>query len=156
MKKYLILFIGVFIVTSSFSQTNTISCTNQDYFKTIQKMNANGVVETFYTLKDNIEDGDYDFYLAHNPSKKYMSGKIVNGKKEGIWIEYYKSGELKSETNYKNGLANGKQTIYYKNGNIKEERNFKDDVISGIRKYYDKEGKLTSTLEFKNGKIIKK
>ncbi len=43
-------------------------------------------------------------------------GRFVDGKKVGIWKQFYPSQKIKSEIEYKNGRPNGKFCTYYENG----------------------------------------
>jgi len=45
------------------------------------------------------------------------------GKREGISREYYKSGKLKIEENYKNGQKINKK-VYHKTGELKSEKDY--------------------------------
>ena len=65
----------------------------------------------------NAENGEFTFYENGN---KFSSGKIVNGKYEGIWKFYYHyfPNVLKEEREYKNGIKTGYVTQYYLSGKI--------------------------------------
>lgn len=60
-----------------------------------------------------------------------INRKDENGKKQGVWKEFFEDGKLK------------------------EEKKFKDDLIDGYVKTYDKKGNLENTQKFNNGKQIK-
>lgn len=60
-----------------------------------------------------------------------INRKDENGKKQGVFKEFYEDGKLKSEKKYK------------------------DDVIDGYVKSYDNKGNLTNTEKFNNGKQVK-
>jgi uncharacterized protein len=60
-----------------------------------------------------------------------LNRKDENGKKQGVWKEFYEDGRLK------------------------EEKKFKDGEIDGYVKSYDKKGNLSNTEKFSNGKQIK-
>ena len=45
--------------------------------------------------------------------------------------DYYSNGQIKSETNYKDGNSDGKWTYWYKSGKKKLETNYKDDKKHG-------------------------
>lgn len=47
------------------------------------------------------EDGLHTEYHANRQKK--LEGRLVNGEREGVWIEWYESGKIWSEGNYKNG-----------------------------------------------------
>lgn len=60
-----------------------------------------------------------------------LNRKDENGKKQGVWKEFYEDGKLKSEKKYK------------------------DDLVDGYVKSYDKKGNLQNTEKFNNGKEVK-
>jgi len=60
-----------------------------------------------------------------------LNRKDENGKKQGVWKEFYEDGK------------------------VKEEKKYKDDVVDGYVKTYDNKGNLTNTEKFSNGKQIK-
>ena len=72
---------------------------------------------------------------------KYQGGILANierinrkdnqGKKQGVFKDFYEDGKLK------------------------EEKKYKDDLVDGYVKSYDKKGNLTNTEKFNNGKQIK-
>lgn len=64
-------------------------------------------------------------------SVERFNRKDENGKKQGVWKDFYDDGKLK------------------------EEKKYKDDVIDGYVKVYDTKGNLNSTQKFSNGKQIK-
>jgi antitoxin component YwqK of YwqJK toxin-antitoxin module len=107
----------------------------------------------------------------------YKSGKLLGREIEKEYLEYYETGELKTEIKYtyqdekkredvkkyyKTGeleetysILNqdkiGPYIIYYKNGNIKEKRdNYKENKLDGyVTKYYE-DGTLKSKEFFEN------
>ncbi len=50
---------------------------------------------------------------------------------EEIISMYFETGELRSETTYKNGLRNGVYKVYYRDGKIAEEGAYSDGKLSG-------------------------
>jgi len=66
--------------------------------------------------------------------------------KDGVIKEYYESGKLKSEANYKNGKKDGIEKLYYDSGQLMSERNFKGGVTCP-KEYVDK-AHLKTTSEF--------
>ena len=58
--------------------------------------------------------------------------------KNGLHTEYYESGQIKGEGNYKDGKLDGKWTNWYENGEIEQEATFKDGkCISGDCNLFD-------------------
>lgn len=60
-----------------------------------------------------------------------LNRKDENGKKQGVWKEFYENGKIKSEKKYK------------------------DDLVDGYVKTYDSKGNLQNTEKFNNGKEVK-
>lgn len=60
-----------------------------------------------------------------------LNRKDENGKKQGIWKEFYQDGKLK------------------------EEKKYRDDAVDGYVKTFDKKGNLINTEKFNNGKQVK-
>ena len=50
-----------------------------------------------------------------------------NGKENGLWRQWYKDGQLKSNVKFINGIKQGIETIWHKNGSVKSI----DEYIDG-------------------------
>ena len=70
---------------------------------------------------DNILDGRYEVYDDKNLIER---GKYKNGKKDMLWVGYYKNGKIKSQKFYHNGELDGVFNLYDKNGKIIIRGNF--------------------------------
>jgi antitoxin component YwqK of YwqJK toxin-antitoxin module len=57
-------------------------------------------------------------------------------------IQYYTNGNIKTRTNYENGVIDGLQIGYYENGNIKFEASFKNNKLNGITIGYYENGNI--------------
>ena len=68
--------------------------------------------------------------------------------------EYYPSGQLKLEANFKDGKLEGIPKVYYEVGLLKLEGNFKDGKLHGITKGYYENGELNYVDTYKKGKKI--
>jgi len=98
--------------------------------------------------------------LAEVKKEYYPSGKLryewnyKNGKKEGIGKEYYESGKIEKEYNFKDGKQDGITKRYYKSGELSSECTYKEGKEEGISKYYyDYEsGALRAEFNYKGGK----
>ena len=76
------------------------------------------------------------------------------GKIDGLSKTYYPTGELNSESNYKNGKDHGSYKDYYKNGQLESESIYKNGEREGEQKRYFKNGKIHEIAFFKNYKFI--
>lgn len=86
------------------------------------------------------------FYVDELESEE---GKIP----DGIVNEFYESGELKQEENYRNNRLDGLQKSYYENGNLSSEGMMKNGKIVGQTKQYYENGQLWGELNWKDGKL---
>jgi antitoxin component YwqK of YwqJK toxin-antitoxin module len=132
----------------------------------------------------------YDTVITHDPQypnkaeleiysssgRLVKSGKILNGKKEGIWRSYYENGMISrveeyhedvlngltlaieatgtvsEEDNIVNGLKTGVSHQYNRNGTIKLEENYSNGVLNGMRRMFGQDGKMQEEGYWKNGK----
>ncbi len=101
-------------------------------------------IKTFYDNNKKIAQ------LVTDSNDKVIKkeGKIP----DGIVKQYYNTGQLEVERNYKNDKLEGIAKAYYETGQLKVERNFKDDKSEGIMKMYFKTGKLQAEYNLENDK----
>lgn len=76
------------------------------------------------------------------------TGKIPNG----VVKEYYESGKLKAENNYKDGKLVGTSKFYFESGQLREEMNYKNGKLDGRYRNYYTTGSLGGEWYYKNGK----
>lgn len=84
-------------------------------------------------------DGRYLVYLDEQLIER---GKYEFGKRERLWVRYYKNGNVKSQRFYSNDRLSGFYNFYYPTGE------FSDNKRSGIWKFYDKNKKLKKVKEY--------
>ncbi|SFI37724.1 toxin-antitoxin system YwqK family antitoxin [Halpernia frigidisoli] len=91
--------------------------------KLIQTISEN----QFQEYSKNIINGkEFQYYLHNNFATEIKSvTTFLNGEMEGKSISYFPSGEVFSETPYKNGLKDGEEILFAKNGTITAKRIFK-------------------------------
>lgn len=70
--------------------------------------------------------------------------------KHGSYREYYESGELKQEANYKRNELEGLSKTYYENGQVAEISNWVNDQYQGVYKYYFENGGIQQELKYVN------
>jgi antitoxin component YwqK of YwqJK toxin-antitoxin module len=75
-------------------------------------------------------------------------GKFVDGKRVGIWKEYYCNKSLKSKINYENNHPSGYAIMYHDNGKIKEEGLRMNDRWVGDYKLYFSNGQVQQAFTF--------
>ena len=65
-----------------------------------------------------------------------------DGNKEGKYVDYFLSGKINEETNFKDGIEDGAHTSYFYNGKKRLENTYVDGKESGYTKEYYFNGKL--------------
>jgi antitoxin component YwqK of YwqJK toxin-antitoxin module len=78
--------------------------------------------------------------------------KDANGKKAGLWIEWYPSGQKKEEGSYKNGNEEGNSTKWHRNGQKEYEGSYKNGKKEGKWIEWRRDGKKDEVGSYKNGK----
>ncbi|MCO6501177.1 MAG: hypothetical protein J5I47_12485 [Vicingus serpentipes] len=77
-----------------------------------------------------------------------MGGKLLKGKREGMWKAYFEDGKLQSEGEFEGGVRMGIGKVYYPNGQLMYEGQYENDKAIGHWKFYNEEGKLTKEKDF--------
>ena len=83
-------------------------------------------------------------------------GLFKKGKKEGAWVVYHETGQLRSKGNYRNGKLDGAGVYYHKNGRLSSKGNWKNGELDGAWIHYHENETVDEekTGTFKNGKKI--
>ena len=74
--------------------------------------------------------------------KGLSEGLIIDGKKEGPWIEFHKKRRLYLKGNYVDGNRNGSWTAYWSSGHLVHQAIFKNGVREGNWKDYISDGNV--------------
>jgi len=104
-----------------------------------------GIVKTYYKEECRssycvVFDCKCDELYTTHIKNEYFEN---NGKKEGIYKEWFYNGTLKIECNYINGMKNGFYKEYDNyDGSLSLECTFIDDKLNGIYKEYYENGIL--------------
>jgi len=91
-------------------------------------------------------------------SEHYANGSpslwktLVNGKSNGLWLEWYPNGTLRYRAYWKDSKGNGKWEYYHSNGQLRSESFYIDDIAQGIYRNYYENGQLKTDMVFLNGK----
>ncbi len=100
-------------------------------------------------------------------------GRMVEGQKEGVWVNYYPNRDTSSvetfnkgslikkaqytsdgmsvEENFLNGKKNGSFKVYWLDGSVHIEGFFKNDSLDGTVRNYYPNGVLESEAKYQNG-----
>lgn len=81
-------------------------------------------------------------------SRRY---NLIDGKKEGLMVDYYPDGSLKGERMFRNDTQVDKTIIYYKSGKVQEVQYYKDGKIHGGDTVFYEDGSPQFVLTFDTG-----
>jgi antitoxin component YwqK of YwqJK toxin-antitoxin module len=82
-------------------------------------------------------------------------GYFINGKKHGLWREYYDSdGALMIEENYRHDVSHGRFTSYHPNGVLLSEGEFRNGLREGHFRIYDDNGRNIKNIFFINDREV--
>lgn len=86
---------------------------------------------------------------------KKLEGKIVDGKRHGIWKAYHENGNLWSVGKFRHGVREGISTVYYENGRKKMEGVYEKGLKIGIWKVWEDDGTFVQDIDL-NSMLTKK
>jgi antitoxin component YwqK of YwqJK toxin-antitoxin module len=126
------------------------------YHGYMKRYHINGKLALEVNMIDGEKDGIYKDY--------YESGNLRNlefyelGKRQGLIKTYYDrapSGKfLKSSSECVDGKFNGLSSHYLINGVLQKEGVYLEDKVNGLCKYYNEKGILIKTKLYENGELI--
>ena len=100
--------------------------------------------------KTKLNPNGYNILYHDDGITKASEGKLVEGRPEGLWKNYFENGILKSEGNRTNQELDGTWKFYTKKGILAEEINYKNNLRNGVTNSYNGEGFLVSSMPFIN------
>ena len=127
---------------------------NKDSLKRLRPEQLDGIIYIFTKAYRNRPDS-----LKRIPSLKQMVVKneiwnLNDIPYSGTYIDYYNSGKIQNKGTLLNGKLNGELTVYFKNGNKKFISNYKDGILHGVWSDYYPNGVLLSSRKYADGKMI--
>ncbi|MDX2173775.1 MAG: hypothetical protein SFY56_11690 [Bacteroidota bacterium] len=79
---------------------------------------------------------------CYAPNQIVETGFYKDGRKTGIWKEFYCNGNKKNELNFKDGRPSGSATMYHENGKISETGTWERNRWVGDYKLYYENGQI--------------
>lgn len=97
----------------------------------------------FEFVKTNDKDGiPYLWYLGSTNNKFKL---------DGVSRSWFKNGQLRIKSTYRNGKQIGVDSTWYENGQLATMNNYVDGKIEGTSRGWHKNGKLKSDFNYLNG-----
>ena len=111
---------------------------------------------------DDLVEREALFYLKFTDTpftgelEGMQRGRISEGKKQGSWLEFWITGQLKSKGEYIDGKKTGPWLLFYTNGQLMSKGNYLEDMEDGDWLYYFRNGNINqkSSGSYKDGKKL--
>lgn len=98
---------------------------------------------------EKIEGQHYRAFYGGNNQLKTEGQYDKDGKRHGIWVQYFPDGKKQSVMEYKHGLKHGYSIVYHANGSLYYRGEYKDDQMVGVWDFYNTEtGEKSHTKDY--------
>ena len=98
------------------------------------------ITEKKLEVKDDYEkeeEGVFRAFYGSNNQLKTEGMKDQEGKRHGVWTQYFPDGKTQSVLEYKHGVKDGYSIVYHSNGSIYYSGEYRNDQMVGTWTYYD-------------------
>ena len=111
---------------------------------------------------DDLVEREALFYLKFTDTpfsgelEGIQQGRISEGKKQGSWLAFWLTGQLKSKGDYIDGKKTGPWLLFYTNGQLMGKGDYLEDLEDGDWLYYFRDGTINqqSSGNYKDGKKL--
>ncbi len=91
-------------------------------------------------------------YIYNEKGVKVAEGIVdEQGNRKGKWIDYYLTGEIRAEGNYRNNRKNGSWTYYFRDGDVEQKGRFTNGRYEGKWIWYYQNGDVWREEHYFNG-----
>jgi antitoxin component YwqK of YwqJK toxin-antitoxin module len=98
-------------------------------------------------FSDNHFEADGKYKEYYPSGKVFVEGQYRRGRQDGEWTFYFDNGKLNRKANYNNGKPDGPREIFRADGTLASKRGFSDGLRDGEWITYDATGKIPLTHE---------
>lgn len=113
--------------------------------------------------RENVPIGIHRFFdttgavvnaIIYNEKGEKMSEGIVDeqGNRRGEWKDYYPTGEVRAQGNYRNNRKSGPWNYFYRNGRTEQTGNFLNGRYDGQWVWYHEDGSVWRDENYFNGR----
>lgn len=108
------------------------------------------------TLNENFSNGQLHgqvFYYGQYSQTPMSETNFANGKKNGLFRQYYDNAKIQEDTYYKDDLKNGTSRWYNKGGKLIAEYNYVDGNFEGVQKTFYENDTVQNLSTYKNNQL---
>jgi antitoxin component YwqK of YwqJK toxin-antitoxin module len=124
------------------------SCENPVIEKIEETYPDNTLKKVSYFQEEDGKGVKVEEKYFHPNGKLKMTGKFLNGKREGEWKAYFNNDQLQSLGTFVNGIQIGVTKVYFPNGKLRYEGQYDNNKESGHWKFYNEQGDLVKEEDF--------
>jgi antitoxin component YwqK of YwqJK toxin-antitoxin module len=89
----------------------------------------------------------------YNTGEKLMERNFINGKREGIFKQWWPNGNYRYLFTFKNDEYNGTQYVFFPDGKKRQASNYILGELDGLQSIWDEKGELISNYTYKDKKL---
>jgi len=115
-----------------------------------QKMGNDNIILEEGALLSGKKNGTWTTYHPDNGRVATITS-FINGKKNGVYLEFTNRGQVELRANYKDDIFNGTYATYKFGTRQIKEISYNMGKIDGFYKEYHSNGKLQKEVSYKNG-----
>lgn len=107
--------------------------------------------------RDTVLHYEKAYFITNLESSPRSEGKLVNGRKEGLWRFWYDNDRkhLKEQTEWHNGQIHGRRTLYWKSGKPMRIYTHNEGALDGMSYWFTSAGALHDSLLYRNNKEVR-
>jgi antitoxin component YwqK of YwqJK toxin-antitoxin module len=172
MKVLLFFFLLIFCFSCSENRGNSFSAPSAlkvlNYDTSLRKIESNwfykGRIFSGYMIQQE-KDGRIVYTLpikngkengvatgVYNTGEKLVENKFVDGKREGVFKQWWPNGNYRYLFNYENDKMQGNQWVFFPSGKKREAGSYIHGEKQGLQRVWDEQGKLVSNYVIKNNR----
>ncbi len=125
-----------------------MACENPIIKKVEETYPGNEKKKVCYYQEQNNKEVKVEEKHFHQNGELKMSGKFVNGKRDGEWNAYFENKQLQSTGTFKDGKRKGDAKVYFPNGQLMYEGFYENNKEIGHWKFYNERGKLVQEKDY--------
>ena len=91
---------------------------------------------------DSMKQGRWYYFYDSLQTIVSCTGTYVDNKRQGVWTEFYRNGNRRSEISYHDNHKYGLKKSFYENGNLAEDGYWDGQHWVGSYKFYFSSGKI--------------
>ena len=98
-----------------------------------------------------VKEGFFIYYYSNG--KRLLGGKFENNARQGPWLRWYPSGQLRDSIYLVNNLANGPSFSYYENGQLESAGIYRQGKYDHDWTFYHENGKPATRERYVDEKL---